>query len=396
MHALDAKASMSGWTSPTLVKVAGLSDFAEGQFPIERMVLDLRTRARQHATAALTALPWAGFLVDGPEHAPESKPWVALPTQALAIEAGDAIEVRPETNKVARRYRRGGNNNILFATERCNSFCVMCSQPPRDVQDDWRVQHLCDLIELIDRDTGALTITGGEPTLLGQGLRRVIAHCAAHLPQTHIQVLSNGRNFGNGTPAATFVAPHPSLIWAVPLYADHYALHDYIVQSSGAFAETVRGLYALEEARQRIEVRVVLVKPVAERLPELARFIYRNFPFVEHIALMGTEPTGFAKAHRDKLWVDPIDMQENLTEAVNYLSARDLSVSLYNLSLCTLPKQLWPFAKQSISDWKQHYPTACETCEVRQQCCGLFAWITPEWTSRGIHPIRGTHLCVSH
>lgn len=396
MHALDTKAAMCGWAGPTLVKVAGLSDFAAFQFPIERMVLDLRKHQGHRATAELAALPWAGFLVDVPEQAPFGRPWVALPLDGLAVAAGDAIEVRPETRKVARRYRRGGNNNILFATERCNSFCMMCSQPPRDIQDDWRVQHLCDLVELIDRDTGQLTVTGGEPTLLGQGLRRVIEHCAAHLPQTHIQVLTNGRNFGKGVPAATFAAPHPSLIWAVPLYADHYALHDYIVQSSGAFAETVRGLYALEEALQRIEIRVVLVKPVVARLPELARFIYRNFPFVEHIALMGTEPTGFAKAHRDELWVDPVDMQAALIEAVELLSTRDLSVSLYNLPLCTLPKPLWRFAKQSISDWKQHYLPACDSCEVRKQCGGLFAWVTPEWISRSIHPIEGTSLCASH
>lgn len=396
MHALDTKAAMGGWAGPTLVKVAGLSDFAAGQFPIERMMLDLRTRVDQPASSALAALPWAGFLVDEPEQAPNGRPWVALRRDGLAVAAGDAIEVRPEAHKVARRYRRGGNNNILFATERCNSFCVMCSQPPRDIQDDWRIQHLCDLVELIDRDTAQLTVTGGEPTLLGQGLRRIIEHCAAHLPQTHIQVLTNGRNFGKGTPAATFAAPHPSLIWAVPLHADHYALHDYIVQSSGAFAETVRGLYALEEGRQRIEIRVVLVKPVVARLPELARFIYRNFPFVEHIALMGTEPTGFAKAHREELWIDPVDMQAALTEAVDFLSARDLRVSLYNLPLCTLPKPLWPFAKRSISDWKQRYLPACDACEVRTQCGGLFAWVTPEWTSRSIHPIEGTSLCANH
>lgn len=394
MHKLDARAGMGGWVVPTLVKVAGLSEFAANQFPIERMVLDLRDRGTQWNV--LATLPWAGFLVDSAAQAPEGRPWLALSSQDLVVEAGDVIEVRPDTGNVARRFRRGGNNNILFATERCNSFCVMCSQPPREIEDDWRVQHLCELVELIDRDTAALTITGGEPTLLGDGLSRVISHCATYLPQTHIQVLTNGRNFGKDLPPATFIASHPSLIWAVPLYGDHFGLHDYIVQSSGAFAETIRGLYALETARQRIEIRVVLVKPVVSRLPELARFIYRNFPFVEHIALMGTEPTGFAKAHRDELWIDPVDMQGALAKAVDFLVSRDLNVSLYNLPLCTLPERLWPFAKRSISDWKQRYLPACEACDVRNQCGGLFAWITPKWTSRSIHPIRRTEPCASH
>jgi His-Xaa-Ser system radical SAM maturase HxsC len=396
MYKLDAKAHMDGWDAPSLVKVADLSDFAAGLWPIERMMLDLRDPKVHAASPALANLPWAGFLVESPAESPRGKPWISLLPHTLSVESGDVIEVRPDTRKVARRYRRGGSNNILFATERCNSFCVMCSQPPREIDDNWRVQHLCDLVELVDKDTPSLTITGGEPTLLGAGLRRVIEHCASLLPSTHIHVLSNGRVFGGSMSAASFVDLHPSLTWAVPLYGDHYGLHDYVVQSPGAFAETIRGLYALQLARQRIEIRVVLVKPVVERLPQLVRFLYRNLPFVEHVALMGTEPTGFARAHHDELWIDPADMQEVLAESVEYLAKRDMKVSLYNLPLCVLPQTLWPYAKRSISDWKQHYLPACDVCDVKGRCGGFFAWVTPEWTSRAIKPLlKGEEECVN-
>lgn len=387
MYALDARTSMDGWEAPLLVKVAGLADFASGRWPVERMVLDLRETEVRNAAGTLSDLPWAGFLVPDPAIAPSGRPWVSAPSKGLPIGPGDVIEVRPEIQKVALRYRRGGNNNILFATERCNSFCVMCSQPPRSVADDWRVEQLCELVDLIDQDTRSITVTGGEPTLLGGGLIRVIEHCARTLPATHVQVLSNGRAFGDGMPASGFRGIHPSLIWAVPLYGDHFGLHDYIVQSAGAFAQTLRGLYALEAAEQRIEVRVVLVKPVVGRLSQLVRFIYRNLPFVEHVALMGIEPTGFAKAHRDELWIDPVDMQDTLAHALDFLARRGIEVSLYNLPLCTLPRSLWPFAKRSISDWKQRYLSECEGCQVKDQCGGLFAWVTPEWTSRSIRPL---------
>ncbi|MGO4778911.1 His-Xaa-Ser system radical SAM maturase HxsC, partial [Lysobacter sp. 2RAB21] len=142
--------------------------------------------------------------------------------------------------------------------------------------------------------------------------------------------------------ADSFTGIHPSLTWGVPLYGDHYRLHDYIVQSPGAFAQTLRGLYALHAAGQHIEVRVVLTKPVMERLPDLARYLYRNLPFVEHIALMGTEPIGFAKAHHDELWMDPADMGSTLLDTAQFLSRRGMAVSLYNLPLCTLPEDLWP------------------------------------------------------
>lgn len=396
MLKLDAKVQFEGWAKPTLLKVANLSEFASGVFPLERMALDLRDPKVRAASPTLSNLPWAGFLVESKEQAPAGRPWIVMPSNTLDAHSGDVIELMPNVGKAALRYRRGANNNILFATERCNSFCLMCSQPPRDIPDGWRVNHLCALIELIDKTEPSLTITGGEPTLLGQGLKRVIEHCAAVLPNPSVHVLSNGRNFGEGNLASSFTGAHPSLMWGIPLYGDHYGLHDYVVQSAGAFAETIRGLYKLDAASQNIEIRVVLVKPVLERLPALMRFLYRNLPFIKHVALMGTEPTGFARANRDALWIDPVDMTEALIESVEFLARRDMKVSLYNLPLCGLPQSLWPFARRSISDWKQHYLPACESCSIKEQCGGLFAWVTPEWTSRAVKPLQGELQCVNH
>lgn len=397
MSKLAVKVQLGGWVQPTLLKVAALPEFASGLFPLERMALDLRDPGVRKESVALSQLSWAGFVVNDPEQAPMGRPWIALSTETLAVQPGDVIEIVPEASKVALRYRRGANNNILFATERCNSFCLMCSQPPRDIADDWRINQLCTLAELIDKNETSLTITGGEPTLLGPGLNHIIQHCANVLPHTQLHVLSNGRNFGDRVPANSFTGLHPDLTWGIPLYGDRYGLHDYVVQSAGAFAETMRGLYALEAAKQRIEIRVVLVKPVVEQLPALARFLYRNLPFAEHVALMGTEPAGFARAHHDELWIDPIDMSPVLTESLEYLTRRDMRVSLYNLPLCTLPRSIWPYARRSISDWKQCYLPTCEFCAVKERCGGLFAWVTPKWTSRALKPVsKGEEQCAGH
>lgn len=395
MQPLDTKTRCDGWSAPALLKVAGLSEFASGTFPLERMILDLRDPQVRASASTVARLPWAGFLLNSPDEAPEGRAWVAVPQGTFKVSAGDVIEVQPKASKVALRFRRASNNNILFTTERCNSYCLMCSQPPRKVDDHWRVTHLRDLVTLIDEDAASLTITGGEPTLLGDDLVHLVRHCGEVLPRTGLHILSNGRAFGDGFLARSFKGLHPSLTWGIPVYGDHYGLHDYIVQSAGAFAQTMRGLYALEAANQCVEIRVVLAKPVVERLSPLARFLYRNLPFVRHIALMGLEPTGFARAHHLDLWMDPADMGLALTEAVDFLSKRDMNVSLYNLPLCVLPDSLRPYARKSISDWKQHYLPACECCTVKEQCGGFFAWITDKWTSRAIEPIRGAS-CAKH
>jgi His-Xaa-Ser system radical SAM maturase HxsC len=162
------------------------------------------------------------------------------------------------------------------------------------------------------------------------------------------------------------------LVLGVPLYSDDPVLHDYIVQARHAFDQTVLGFHQLARFGQPIEIRVVLHKLSIPRLPFLAEFIYRNFPFVSHVALMGLEPTGYTPRNKEKLWIDPVDYQDELEEAVEFLSVRGMNVSLYNLQLCLLRRSLWSFARKSISDWKNIFFSECHDCGVLDQCGGLF------------------------
>lgn len=386
MLPLETNARLSAISRASLLKVVDLGGFATSHLPVERMALDLRDAAARMMDEPLLALPWGAVIPPADAAWSNDLPLVRLEGAPDICKVGDVIELNPFRNKVAIRYRRGDAGNVLFATEQCNSYCLMCSQPPRKVQDDWRVKHLMDLIDLIDVGEPSLAISGGEPTLMGDGLVQITRKCAQVLPNTHIHILSNGR-LRDPTLHAKFAGIHPNLSWGIPLYGDHYALHDYIVQSEGAFAQTLRGLYALEDAKQRVEIRVVLVRPTFDRLAQLARFIWRNLPFVEHVALMGIEPIGFAKAHHQELWADPIDYADTLAEAVDTLSVGGIPVSLYNLPLCTIDRSLWPYAAQSISPWKNDYLPECSGCSVRNRCGGFFSWVTPAWTSRAVSPV---------
>ena len=42
----------------------------------------------------------------------------------------------------------------------------------------------------------------------------------------------------------------------------------------------------------------------------------RNLPFVDHVALMGLENTGFALANQERLWIDPLDYADDLASGV--------------------------------------------------------------------------------
>src|SRR5579862_7729693 len=301
---------------------------------------------------------------------------------------GDVVAIDSGSGFVRSLYRPAETHHSLFATERCNSHCLMCSQPPKDRDDipELLARNL-RLIPLMKPAPPYLTITGGEPTLLGKDLFTLLRALKEHLPQTEIHMLTNGRTFAWPAFSQDLAAvAHPNFSVGIPLYSDFAQDHDYVVQAKGAFDQTMAGLHQLARNGIRVEIRVVLHKLTITRLTKLAEFIYRNLSFVEHIALMGLEHTGYTPRNIDQLWIDPFDYQDKLHETVEFLEQRDMAVSLYNQQLCVLRPSLWRFAKKSISDWKNVYISECDQCARTGDCGGLFKWTAHKHSER-IHPL---------
>jgi His-Xaa-Ser system radical SAM maturase HxsC len=307
---------------------------------------------------------------------------------ANVVQPGDVLRLREGSGLVSVLFRRGANANTLLVTERCNSLCVMCSQPPNPADDSWRLGELRHLIDLVDLDEAHLGFSGGEPTLLEEDFADLLRHARRRLPRTRLHVLTNGRGFADPKLAyGMTLAGGKQTTWAVPLYADVADLHDEIVAAPGAFDETIRGLGHLAEQSARVEIRVVLHALSTPRLPQLAAYISRRLPFVDHVALMGLEPMGFARRNRSKLWIDPADYAAVLSAAAHHLDLHGIPVSLYNLPYCSLPANLWPLARSSISDWKNIPDPSCGDCAAREVCSGLFRSAGPEWRSRTIRSL---------
>jgi His-Xaa-Ser system radical SAM maturase HxsC len=312
---------------------------------------------------------------------------VRLAEKYSYLSEGDLLGLQPASGRFRTLYRRAAKHNSFLVTERCNHYCLMCSQPPRNVDDRWVLDEIKAALPLVDPATPALTFTGGEPLLDWQTFIEVLEQCRRELPHTAIQVLTNGRGFAiNEVADAWAGVRHPDLTAAIPLYSAVDTIHDYVVQAEGAFHETLLGILKLKDRAQRVEIRVVLHAITAPRIAETCAWIARNLPFVDHVALMGLEHTGFALANSDELWIDPLDYKESLARAVEDLSLSGVNVSVYNLPRCLLSKSIWPNAVQSISDWKNGYVEACDKCVEKPRCSGFFTSGRPKH-SRGIAPI---------
>lgn len=290
---------------------------------------------------------------------------------------GDAVVIN-KRGEIVFVYEIKSNHNAIMATERCNHRCIMCPQPPI-LQEKDKTPFNLKLISLFDKSTQEIGITGGEPTLIGDNLFVLINHIKKELPKTAISILSNGVKFADKEYAMKLAkCKHHDLQIDIPLFSDIAEEHNRIVGAK-TFYKTVQGLYNLALFHQRIGLRIVIHKQTYRRLPQLADYIYHNFPFVAQVAFMQMETTGLAKENLDKLWIDPYDYNMELREAVLLLADRGIKPYIYNAQLRVLPDDIRYYAQQSISDWKDIYISECDGCMLRGQCAGFFE------SNRNIH-----------
>ncbi len=303
------------------------------------------------------------------------------------VKDGDIVLLEPEERMASVLYEAESPHNVIFVTERCNCSCIMCPQPPKQ-QEDSRTAFNVRLIEMMAPGPDVLAMTGGEPTLLGDEFLALVEVCKRKLPKTHLAILTNGRLFRRrGFVEALAGIGHPNLMIAVPLYSDLDSVHDRIVGAKSAFEDTVVGLHNLALYGLPVELRTVVLPYNYLRLTQFCDFIYRNLPFVVHVAIMGLETTGMALRNLDSVWVDPHATAPQLVAACEYLGRRMVPVSLYNHQLCVIPRRLWPLARRSISGWKNIYLPECDGCAVKDECCGFFESATAKHSDQ-IKPVK--------
>ena len=67
------------------------------------------------------------------ESAPSAAPMVILPEAYSYLGDGDVMRIAPHRRGVRVLYRRKARSNGILLTEQCNHYCLMCSQPPKEL-----------------------------------------------------------------------------------------------------------------------------------------------------------------------------------------------------------------------------------------------------------------------
>jgi His-Xaa-Ser system radical SAM maturase HxsC len=302
-----------------------------------------------------------------------SKPSMVLDANDLSgLVDGDFVVMNSD-GTVSVIWEAESSSNTIFATPACDCRCIMCPQPPQK-HDEGTFNIAMELLDRLDpAKVTKICVTGGEPTLMGDKFISMMRKIKKRFDHALVMILTNGKNFSDFALTKEYAAIGLSnSLTCVSFHSDIEELNDKIAGVKGSFHKTTQGLYNLARFKQKIEIRHVVSRLNHHRLEEFASFIYRNFPFAYHVAIMGMEVTGYALENYEDLWIDPYEYRQSINNALRTLQRAYVNVSIYNIPLCLLEKSSWTFARQSISEWKNTYIEECNGCKLRSECCGVF------------------------
>lgn len=281
-----------------------------------------------------------------------------------------------ENGILNRRYNDKSDDNYFFVTGACNSNCVMCPSP--DVtRKNISPTNMSDLIELarhIPSDTPHLTITGGEPFLVGESIFPFLQFLKENFPFTEFLFLTNGRIFAIERYVRQFVetVPYNSIV-AIPVHGSCDSVHDAITRADGSFKQTMCGIKQLIKNNIRVEIRLVVSKLNIDDIDEIANLIISQLKGIEYVSVIAMEMTGNARVNKEQVWIPYKESVDLISDALRRMVENGVDVKLYNFPICTVQKPFWTLCEKSISSNKVRFAETCDDCKYKSACGGVFA-----------------------
>lgn len=287
----------------------------------------------------------------------------------------DVFELWPN-GYMKRVYNTKSEDNVFFISGRCNSNCIMCPSPEhtRKGVEDSDIDMLIDIAKHIPSDAPHITITGGEPFIVGKKIFELIKFSKEKFCNTDFLILTNGRVFAVQEYVDLLVENIPSnCMLGIPLHGSNEDVHDGITRTKGSFKQTVLGIKHLLRNNIRVELRIVISRENAADLLNVAKLILREMPVVHHISIIAMEMTGNANVNLNDLWLPYSEAFKAAEKAVLLLLKNAIDVKLFNFPLCTVAHPYWTLCENSITKEKIRYADFCKKCIQRNACGGVFA-----------------------
>ncbi len=285
-----------------------------------------------------------------------------------------------ENGLLLRRYNDKSEDNYFFITGKCNSNCIICPSPEcsRRSSANPDMNDLMQLAKHIPSDTPHLTITGGEPFLVGEQIFPFLQYLKNKFVNTEFLFLTNGRVFSMERYANLFCETVPRhTIVAIPIHGSCQEIHDRITRSDGSFQQTVLGIKRLLKRKIPVEIRIVINKINIPDFDNIAQLLIDSFQGIHYVSIIAMEMTGTARDHTDEIWIPYKESFLAISQSLRKLVENGIDVKLYNFPLCTVEPSFWVLCEKSISSSKVRFSDQCTECRYKASCSGVFAGTLP-------------------
>lgn len=295
--------------------------------------------------------------------------------QLLKCNNYDVFEIW-DNGVMIRRYDDKSDDNYFFITNVCNSNCIICpsSEASRRKTAETDMNSLMEIARHIPSDTPHLTITGGEPFMVGEKIFPFINFLKEKFTNTEFLFLTNGRVFAISRYVDMFKESMPfNSITAVPIHGSCGEIHDKISQTKHSFLQAKQGVKNLLRKDIKVELRLVVNRLNIDDFENIANLIINEFKGISYVSIMAMEMTGCARTNKDKVWIPYRKSFGTISGAIHTLISSGVDVKLYNFPLCTVNRAYWTLCKKSISPNKVMYADICKSCRHKKGCGGVFA-----------------------
>jgi len=165
-----------------------------------------------------------------------------------------------------------------------------------------------------------------------------------------------------------------NIVLQIPFFGPRARLHDSITGVRGSFDQTVSGVRNIlkaKHAKQKLEIRVVLVRQNLHSAEEIVEFVHGSFGAVDTLVIIFPEPEGRCLESFQHTGITYSRAKKIIFGIVQKWKDVFSDLRLYHFPLCTLDYRLWPF------NWITQYPEevtsvrVCHECGLRKYCPGI-------------------------
>jgi len=252
--------------------------------------------------------------------------------------------------------------------ETCDNRCLFCCREGLDDDDDDDepgplVGRLAAAREIADE----VTLVGGEPTLLGDGLVDAVASARA-LGFRRVGLQSHGRHLADATPAGPLARLVDAGLTDVQLsiHGDGAAVHDHHVGVAGAWDRVMQALAALRGRSVQVAVVTVLTRSNFRNLQRLPEWLRARG--VDAWALVVPRVSGGGRWRFEQV-IPRLGMAiPHALRAVDAGRRRRLPSWIVGAPQCLLgPYRRWSLAEPE----PRGYAPGCRGCPAQASCAGI-------------------------